>query len=174
MISPAGVLKILDFGIARVDAQTLTETGTVVGTINYMAPEQITGSGADERSDIFAVGAVMYELLTGCQAFRGDSQLAIMHAVLHHTPDDFAREEVPAAIQGIVRRCLRKAAVARFQTATELSDALRTWSASPAVRLTESPADAPLDRPLSRYRLAIQSGRSLACREGTETLFEPP
>ena len=82
----AGVLKVLDFGIARGADSTLTQIGMLMGTPNYMAPEQIEGKPIDQRADIFAVGLVLYELLVYRQAFKAETPHAVLHQVLHASP----------------------------------------------------------------------------------------
>src|SRR5256885_1197788 len=86
MVDGEGVLKILDFGIARIGDSSLTQAGVMIGTPNYMSPEQIDGRPVDRRSDIFAVGLVFYELLTYRQAFPGQGAIPVMHAILHAAP----------------------------------------------------------------------------------------
>jgi len=127
MVTRSGV-KLLDFGLAQVGAETsddtmsaITGTGNMVGTVSYMSPEQFQGSPADARSDIFAFGLVLYELLSGRRAFAGTSPLAVMNAVVHEEP---APLQAPPELVGIVRRCLRKKPVDRFQSVSELRDAI--------------------------------------------------
>ena len=86
MVDPDGVLKIVDFGIARLGDSSLTRDGMLVGTANYMAPEQLLGSGADERCDIFAFGAVFYELLTARKAFPGTIADGLFNRICHEPP----------------------------------------------------------------------------------------
>jgi serine/threonine protein kinase/ketosteroid isomerase-like protein len=117
MLANDGSLKILDFGIARaVGASEMTKAGMLIGTLNYMSPEQVAGQPADHRSDIFAVGAVLYELLTYKQAFPGNLQTGILHKILHGQPTP-ARElwpEIDPAVAAIVDRALEKEAGARY------------------------------------------------------------
>ena len=84
---PNGQVKILDFGLARVGHSSMTGTGTVLGTPNYMAPEQIKGQRVDARSDIFSLGAVFYELLSGRRAFEGETLHSVLYKVLQHEPE---------------------------------------------------------------------------------------
>lgn len=127
-----GRVKILDFGIAKlIDADStgvgttvaLTSAGTVVGTPGYMSPEQVRGEAVDHRTDIFALGAILYELLCGRAAFKRESRIATMHAVLADEPRDLP-DALPAALRRIVHRCLAKAPDDRFQSARDLSFAL--------------------------------------------------
>jgi serine/threonine-protein kinase len=126
--------KILDFGLARVagtaergaDA-TLTQYGMVLGTVGYMAPEQVCGEAADARADIFALGIVLYEAIAGRQPFARTSLAETQLAVLHEEPPAFAASDrpAPAALERLIRRCLEKKREGRFQTASDLAFALR-------------------------------------------------
>ena len=125
-----GVVKILDFGLARLiepvsasEVTTLaTETGIVLGTIGYMAPEQVRGAPADARSDIFSLGAILYETLSGCRAFKGGSDAETLCAILENNPPAFHSlgVNVPEPLARIVTRCLEKQPPLRFQSATDL------------------------------------------------------
>ena len=134
-----GRVKILDFGLAKVvpaiaatagtAAPTLTgatEPGVVLGTIGYMAPEQARGRPADPRSDIFAFGAILYEMASGSRAFSGESPVDTLTAILRETPRglDAADGSLPADLVPILRRCLEKDPARRFPTARELEFAL--------------------------------------------------
>jgi eukaryotic-like serine/threonine-protein kinase len=133
-VTSDGCVKILDFGLAKAvdrpvpmheNAPTMTGAGFVLGTAGYMSPEQIRGENADPRSDIFAVGAILYEMVSGQRAFRGSSPVDTMSAVLREQPPDLAmRTGTPPAIARIVGRCLEKAPGQRFQTAADLKFAL--------------------------------------------------
>ena len=128
-------IKILDFGLAKlretnsdVDAtgNIRTTAGVVLGTAGYMSPEQVRAQPADHRSDIFALGAVLYELVTGRHAFQGTSFVETMGAVLNEEPPDIAtvQPDCPAALARIIRRCLEKNPANRFQSAHDLRFAL--------------------------------------------------
>jgi len=143
-ITKDGVVKILDFGLAKTALSTATaaETtlqadtspGTVLGTVGYMSPEQVRGLTVDPRSDIFSIGAVLYEMLTGRRAFRGDSQVETMNAILKEDPPEFAEinPTLPASLDRIVRRCLEKAPADRFHSAHDLGIALEALSGASA------------------------------------------
>ena len=115
-------MKVLDFGLAKMEepasseeeqartARPRTEEGTIVGTTAYMSPEQAEGKPVDARSDIFSFGAVLYEMLTGRRAFRGDTKLSILSAILKEEPEPASslRKEIPQELERIITRCLRK------------------------------------------------------------------
>jgi eukaryotic-like serine/threonine-protein kinase len=146
-ITNDGRVKILDFGLAKLthpeedasgDAPTqqiATDAGTVMGTVGYMAPEQVRGKPADPRSDIFAFGAILYEMLSGKRAFHGESPVETMSAILKEDPPDLAEtnRNIPSALERIVRHCLEKNPAERFQSARDLAfnlDALSEISTS--------------------------------------------
>ncbi len=141
MLAGGGV-KLLDFGLAKlrdlereetVDRSTqsleLTEQGTVLGTIPYMAPEQVEGRDADARTDIFALGVILYEMSAGRPPFEGRSRASLMAAILTHDPQPLSslRGGVPASLDRVVRKCLAKDPNDRWQSAADLAAALR-WS----------------------------------------------
>ena len=132
-LTRAGVVKILDFGIAKLAPDTVrrsssasTLTGILLGTAGYLAPEQIQGRPADGRADLFALGSIVFELLTGQRAFACENTVDTLHAIVHDEPPDLLRErgDVSASMQTIVARLLRKAPQERFQTAADLIWAL--------------------------------------------------
>ena len=142
-----GRIKILDFGLAKLlhddaltsahpDLQTVdqahsaTTPGQVLGTVGYMSPEQVRGLGADHRSDIFALGAILYEILTGKRAFKRDSSVETMNAILKEEPPEL-EEVAPGLTPGldrVVRHCLEKNPVQRFQSASDVAFDLETIS----------------------------------------------
>jgi formylglycine-generating enzyme required for sulfatase activity/dienelactone hydrolase len=137
----AGGSKLLDFGLAKQQQQpaaeeTITAPVTagkrVVGTLLYMAPEQLQGKEADTRSDIFAFGAVLYEMLTGLRAFQRDSTIEVIVAVQREEPKPLRElvKGVPDGLQRIVGRCLRKAPGERYQSFAEIAHELEDCSAS--------------------------------------------
>ena len=121
-ITNAGVVKILDFGHARLGASQLTNTGMVMGTINYMAPEQVRGEKADHRADIFSTGVLLYEMFSGRKAFEGESFAATLMKILQEapTPLDQLDPNVPGELTEIVDRALAKRLDQRYQNMSEL------------------------------------------------------
>jgi eukaryotic-like serine/threonine-protein kinase len=138
MLTRSGA-RLLDFGLARVerprshspDQQTLsselTATGTILGTVQYMAPEQLEGKEIDARTDLFAFGSVVYEMVTGRKAFEGQSQATMIAAILERepTPMSSLQPTAPAALDRIVKKCLAKDPDERWQSARDLRDVLK-------------------------------------------------
>ena len=161
-VTRGGVVKILDFGIAKLthaseqqaasDVETAAHTtpGTVMGTSGYMSPEQVRGLPADERSDIFAFGAVLFEMLAGKRAFKGPTTADTMSAILNSDPTPALVGRVSSAVQTIVTRCLEKSPADRVQTARELASALEFAPASPTAD-TDSGATRPMEVAASRW-----------------------
>ena len=164
-VTKDGRVKILDFGLAklrapsphpspvgrerenepaatvRIDADAIintTESGMVLGTPAYMSPEQVRGELADHRADIFAFGCVLYEMLSGTRAFRRDTPVASMNAVLSEEPPELSASNanVPPALERIVRRCLDKQPERRFQTANDLAFAIENAGAGSSLKGT--------------------------------------
>lgn len=133
-----GQVKILDFGLARqfgshdteATRTVATEPGVVMGTIGYMAPEQVRGLATDARTDVFAFGAVLYEMLSGRRAFQRDTAADTMTAILTQEPPEVSstRVETPPALDRIVRHCLEKNASERFESARDVAFALEALS----------------------------------------------
>lgn len=138
MVTPDGRIKVLDFGLARTDVPDeisegatrthATEAGIVMGTLGYMSPEQAKGKRADRRSDVFALGCVLYEMVTGKRAFPGDSQAESLSAILRDDPPamSLSGRQVPVVLESVVSRCLEKDPDQRFQSARDLAFTLQT------------------------------------------------
>jgi len=129
MLTPQGVVKLMDFGIARSSSDgALTTTGTTLGSLNYMPPEQVRGEAADARSDIYSYGVSLYEMLTGKLPFRGDSQYSLMTAHLNTEPPPpiSLRGDLPLALNEIILMAMAKEPANRFQTADALRNALKS------------------------------------------------
>jgi hypothetical protein len=203
-ITADGRVKILDFGLARQDSPVIagatlaptlnnpTEPGTVLGTVGYMAPEQVRGGAVDSRADIFAFGALLYEMVTGQRAFSRETSAETMTAILREDLPEAALGGVPPAIERIVRRCLEKKPEARFRSAHDLAFALEAFSgttgASTPNLATAVPARAARRRSSTQLALAVAAlsaialaaatgvwyGRSAATGSARATALEPP
>jgi serine/threonine-protein kinase len=148
IITEDGRVKLLDFGLAKLiepsvpaaEAETATlrtVSGAIVGTAAYMSPEQAEGRELDARSDIFSFGLVLYEMLCGQRAFRRDSWISTLVAILHHEPPSLRdlRASIPPSVEQLVTRCLRKDPAQRFQSMLEIKQAL---AEAPSPALTSS------------------------------------
>jgi len=123
VVTTDGVVKIVDFGLAKLAGQTkVTRDGTTVGTVAYMSPEQALGETVDHRTDIWSLGVVLHEMLTGRAPFQGDRDAAITYQIVHESATSVSaqRPEVPARLERIVNRCMEKKASARYQSMDEL------------------------------------------------------
>ena len=173
-----GRVKILDFGLAKLtqtgaslDAETalleqerrLTSAGTVMGTVGYMSPEQVRGLSVDHRSDIFSFGVVLYEMLTGQRAFRGDSAVETMNAILKEDPAP-SSQALPPALDRIVLHCIEKSPEERFQSARDVAFNLEALS-SPS---TQVAAAAPA---VARRRWMRVAGMAALVLAGGVSLF---
>ncbi len=133
MLTPQGVVKLMDFGIARSATDgSLTSTGTTLGSLNYMPPEQVRGEAADARSDIYSFGVSLYEMLTGKLPFKSDSQYSLMTAHLNDTPPEpiTLRGDLPAGLNQIIMMAIAKDPANRFQSADAFRAALSSVEVS--------------------------------------------
>jgi serine/threonine protein kinase len=113
-----GLVKLLDFGIAKLTGQTqVTRADSLLGTMHYMSPEQLQGGEVDRRSDLWSLGVMLYEMLTGTPPFTGDQQQAIIYAILNTEPTPISewREKIPAELELAISKCLRKSPAERHQ-----------------------------------------------------------
>ncbi|HEX9310688.1 MAG TPA: serine/threonine-protein kinase, partial [Gemmatimonadaceae bacterium] len=122
MLLPDGTVRILDFGLAKARDQSRSEAGVRFGTVSYMSPEQVRGVNVDARADLWALGVVLYEMLTGRKPFGGDEEVAIAHAILHDEPELLSthKHDVSPALEDLVLRLLQKDPAERYDGATEL------------------------------------------------------
>ena len=176
-----GQVKILDFGLAKqrpaaladasvaatrdVETGPGTVLGTVLGTVGYMAPEQVRGQDADHRADIFALGAILYELLAGRRAFQGATPADTLSAILKEDPPQLtttATAPVPPALDRIVRRCLEKNPDERFQSARDVAFALEAISGSGSGPAVASGPAVPTARGASRVWLTVLAAAAVA------------
>ena len=141
MITSYGQTKVTDFGIARAlgdGDQTMTQTGMVIGTASYLAPEQAQGNPVDVRSDVYALGCVLYEMLTGRPPFTGDTPLSIAYKHVRENPEkpSTVHPDVPAALDAVVMKALAKNPDNRYQTAREMREDLERFTAGEKVHAT--------------------------------------
>ncbi len=156
MLLPRGRVKIMDFGIARLKVSDIkTQLGMRLGTPKYMSPEQIGGSTLDHRTDIFSLGIVLYEMLTGIKLFKGDTLTQVMHNVANFEPPPPSRinPEVPPLLDLVVKRAMEKKPSARYASAWEMVDDLRhcLQELAPSTITLQRTADIPVkeDEPLA-------------------------
>jgi serine/threonine protein kinase/Tol biopolymer transport system component len=171
-VTKDGRVKVLDFGLARLTqpketsgfeaTQELgTEPGMVMGTVGYMAPEQVKGKTADHRADIFAFGAILYEMVTGKQGFRKPTSAETMTAILNEEPPSISQltPTAPPGMQRVVHRCLEKNPEQRFQSASDMAFALEALSDSNLTSGTG--AHAVQEGGSNRLRIALAAGAAL-------------
>ena len=165
-ITKDGRAKILDFGLAKLasvgvsteDASQTTESvpGAVVGTVGYMSPEQVRGKAVDTRSDFFAFGATLHEMITGSRAFPGETTADIMSAILHQDPPQLTgtNQSVPA-LEHIIRHCLEKNPDERFRSAHDIAFDLESISVLPLIPPSSTLPDAPRRTTYYTWLLAL-------------------
>jgi serine/threonine-protein kinase len=137
---PGGRVKLTDFGVARITGEATRTQGSMIGTLKYMAPEQVQGLKVDSRADLFSAAVVAYQLLTGARPFDGDNDFSIIHQVIGHEPPapSAVAPGLPRAVDAVMARALSKDREQRFQTGDEFSQALREAFAT--VDLAKLPA----------------------------------
>jgi len=147
LLTQDGVVKIVDFGLAKLTGMKLTKTGTTLGTAQYMSPEQARGQELDQRSDIWSLGIVLYEMLTGKHAFPGEYEQATLYAILNEEPEPVTalRSRIPLELERIVNKCLQKNPLERYQTAADLiADLLHLQRTTSGERQSKQPPRATI------------------------------
>lgn len=173
IITPEGQPKIVDFGLAKLtqpelltgggdeDAQTMalgaSREGMVIGTVGYMSPEQVEGRDIDHRSDVFALGCILYEVVAEQRAFASDSVVGTLHKIIYDTPEPLRQRDpsLPAALEHIVRRCLAKDRDERYQSIKEVAIELRAL-------LTDTAAEEEQARPVRWRRWGLTAAAAVA------------
>jgi serine/threonine-protein kinase len=189
IVTKEGEVKIVDFGLAKLSGQTkLTKPGSTLGTISYMSPEQLKGEKVDSRSDIWSLGVVMYEMITGQLPFKGDYEQAITYAVLNEEPEPITalRTGVPMTLEGIVMKALAKDPKHRYQHVDEMPVDLQnieTRLSGVSITTTIKPEVSTTKQHMSRYKgllwvvitlitllLGILIGRSMMDRQESQSV----
>ena len=190
-VTKDGRIKILDFGLAKLaeavttDASRATmaqtDPGMVVGTAGYMSPEQLRGEQVDARSDVFSLGAVLYEMFTGERAFKGKTAVDTMSAILKEDPADFPPgvHAASPAIERVVRRCLEKNVEERFQSARDVTFALEAMSSASGIKPAMAAAEArerrwlPIVAAIAALALVAAAAYLAGARFGSRTAAPP-
>ena len=173
LIEPGGKVKLTDFGVARIqDSGEATRTqGGMVGTLKYMAPEQVQGLKIDSRADLFSVGVVLYQLLTDKRPFDGDNDFSIIHQIIGHTPPPPSsfNARLPTAIDAVVARALAKDRDQRFATARDFAAALQS-----AIRRAEDATIVPPADPFKKPETAATTKGTVPSGPGNATSVTSP
>jgi len=165
MLEPQGRVVVMDFGLARsLEAPGMTQTGTLVGTLEYMSPEQAMGAELDQRSDLFAVGLIFFELLTGKVPYKADTGIATLMKRTHERaiPASDVDTGVPKSLSVIVAKCLEREPAQRFQSAQDVLRQLDAWQGNPSI----SPSVLARMAPAAPSRSSVQISLNLPSQRG--------
>jgi len=174
MINSDGRIKVCDFGIAHTESSELTQLGDVLGSLHYMSPEQFIGMSIDQRSDIFSVGVIAYELLTGKKPFVGNSAIVMQQVIYEReAPPSSINPELTPQIDAVIQKALEKSTDKRYQTAREFSNAFVQAITAITGKTANAPAAAAITQPpaglLNAARM-IKAGAKPVDEEKTEPL----
>ena len=181
MLGPGGVVKIMDFGIARIGSSNLTQTGSVLGTPSYMSPEQVKGEELDGRSDQFSLGVVAYEMLAGQKPFPGENLTAVIYKIVSKEPPSLAAHcpDISPELEAVVMRALSKNPDDRFADCEELAEAFEGVVQSVMQGVNEPAFEAESTQALNALAAADEDASALAddapgAKLATETSRLPP
>ncbi len=171
MVTEQGIIKVLDFGIAKIENASLTQTGLTIGTPGYMAPEQIGGKKVDNRADIFSLGAVFYELLTREKPFAGDI-VTTLYKIVNEDPvaPSIINPAIPGGVESVIRKALAKDPKDRFQTCEEMRKAFLEQSDGAPRNLA---ATVPSSSVVANRPPILANDRSFSQREATPRQIWP-
>lgn len=167
MINNAGKVKVMDFGIARIESSELTQTGTILGTPGYMSPEQLIGEKVDFRTDIYSAGIVLYEMLTGERAYTGSSFASVIYKIINNDlpPPSNLKPTLPETLDVLVAKACAKQAKDRYQSAAEFSSALKEALAASHDAATRSVDHVPPGKPPTHTPSEASSNASSPSRK---------
>jgi serine/threonine-protein kinase len=177
MITPEGRAKIADFGIARMrSSETRTQTGVILGSPKYISPEQVVGKRADHRSDIFSLGVILYECITGATPFNGEGLSALMYQITNHdpAPPSSSNSQVPVMLDYIVAKVLAKSPEARYQSAADFANDLRECKAQIETGQSGAGAGLVTTKPIPVAPVAAVAPAKLAPQETSDEAAAAP
>lgn len=180
LIDKSGKPYLADFGVARIETSTLTQSGTTVGTLSYMSPEQVKGQTVDSRSDIFALGVILYELLAGKKPFAGDNLSTIIYKIVHEEPERITaiNRDLPQGYEAIVEKILAKNPEDRYQDCrtiiADLESALQASGVAPVSELAKGAMARPGWRKKKWLPFAAAGLGVIVLAAGAYLVFSPP